>query len=539
MGPALMGPALMGLALMGLALSCSAPPPRAQPRPWMPPPPVNTVAPAPQRPVLDMPDVARAAWYAPRTEDNRRHGVGDVESEQVGQRSSIVKTERGYYWVGKRVRGPLEVPPDTVALGLLNDDKPLAITTQGVWWEGQPFTQSMQMQHVKDPSRVDIAGSVVAVASGSTLRVSIDAGKRFRALQLPGEVTKLFARTDGVVVALTKKGTVVSKKGGWWARSVYEPVDLKRRGAWIYDRKCGVVLSRDGRRWFDALDSPQASSPEQKKLEAALGVRHVLPVEKLDAWRHALSLLDGPALAGRGRYTIDTPPAPAMPAGTKGIVGKADPCSRPPTSVTGLVGGRGCRGIACIKPALGEEPRDGEVAFRVFADDASTVALIEGDGAPRALEPAPCPMTRLLSVGGAGVVVCRSGRVVTIDGDGKYHEEGMLAPMHGLVIASVARDGTLIVASKKHAFIRGPLPLGATGAWRPLDGHAALPLSAGRALVVKGMGKGVIDVHLHASGMAPQRVARAHAPGVIDLRLQSGKLEMRVGRQWRPIPLIR
>jgi len=380
----------------------------------------------------------------------------------------------------------------------------------------------------------DVSKGIAVAADSSTLHISRDGGKTFSKLVPKADIAieHVYARGDGLIAiaGLDKSGEYalwIAKDGQTFAPSRFQPKSVGQMGSYLYENGCpGAILSSDGVTW----------NAWEEEYGAPLS---------FDGWGEPLVPKSWPrAITTVKMNNLIDPPAPA-PSAKNAITGKPGVCNKGSGGVGMGGGGRGhrrsgaCVGAACIRGALGPEPKETATEVGLYGDGACTrdekglctkapwkrkphVAV--NLGAPIDL-PADCEPDRLLTAGGIGVLFCTKddGTVVhTINKEGVFRLEAKLSTKFEVDDLTIASDGTLVAhpncGSKTEgetgvcppALIRAPKPLGASDAWRPSTaGFAYRVLPGGAALVIaKGSDVERFSLFVDAAGAPPKLFAK-------------------------------
>ncbi len=505
-------------AIALLAAGCSgqrppAPPPAAQAQA-----PARRTAPPKLVPdlVIDLPASAPAPWLdlapAPRFD-----ALGADTIEARGEHAALIRTQGGRYVVHDRdgAAGPIDAPDGAVWVGIGLGDRVLAATPAGELVAATPAAAAageFQSVVTLPGARVwDVAGDVIAAGtSWDEISVSTNRGKTFRkgSVGSEREITSLFARSDGVVVARArwivdgttgKETTFVSHGGGPWKESRFQPEKLDKTGAWIWiGADCPTVLSSDGSRWVHA---------------------DVYALATRDAWSRPLwRTYEAVGFAAVPRTSAFAPPPPA-PRGPE--VRGSDPCVPPPPAEPEVPATAPidlapapiavtCRDLECLRDAPAPSPPLSPSTLSLLSDGLCAVDRADPDtgacpastplsraphamrrGSPVVIDlPAGCDAVRALTARGLELLVCRDGAdhsaIYALEGERTWHREADLDVAPGDIgNVTVADDGTALLltpcpaGAPCRAFARQPLALGEPSAWRAIAIEGALAYRAG------------------------------------------------------------
>jgi hypothetical protein len=495
----------------GVVLACAAPPPASRR-------PEANGAPASFAPATF--HSTKAPWLEARTEPWSPYYVYTADGEiaglggrvalvvaRVGTRSSVVALheERGVlgivdksesYWLGIDGADALYRVLDDGAFERAND----AVAASNGAWEPRASVPA---------GLFAAAGSVVAAAGRNAVYVSVDGAASFRKSvpRADASVHELYVRHDGVLVVSVRRENgrdelfVSSDRGAHWARSSLQSGGLDQTGAWIYSHCAQAVLSLDGKTWIEHSSLEFDMQPLSRAIEID---------EELAAY------------PTQPRLNQTLPPAPS-PADGRKIAGE-HPCgggrvTRAPRVRMGGPSLPACRGVECLRyrrqpfsyptPTRIKLFQDGLCAPRDGRENQKCALTDPLVRAPHALVldnesknvevvdlPAGCRPLTVRSGGGISVLTCFDGErsLFVADRSGTWRAESALLVSESSTTnpLQVASDGSLLFHDDlgdvrlSRAWVRAPLPLGSTNAWRRIEhrdvaGYSIAP--GGRVLV--------------------------------------------------------
>lgn len=475
----------------------------------------------------------RATWV----EDDRLRkdyapNLGEPQMLAVGQAVSLHKTLAGIVALRDDlgVLGTIVLPPQAVWVGVDGKDQLWASSADGGLWaasadEALNPAGFKQLKRFEGAQAWDANASYIMVAVKDVLHISDDYGKSWRTqTPAPGlELRKVFVRADGVIAAIglmpsqdayTRHTYISPDAGKSWASSSFEPAQLRRDGAWIWnaDMNCVAKLAADGKTWSADPDLSQLPGHHDAR-EAMLALSHGAP-----------ELMPAALFAGVEAATMRKPAAPPTPPTALRHAERSPNCQDPIPTAADLARSRAlqaqdqeqtrgvkppaCQGARCLLRAAALAPPMSATTHMLLHDgrcDKSTCARAPHSATFREGEPGfsvqalpdGCRPRHLWSLKGLGVLWCEAGKaqryeLYTRAAEGLWRREHT-GTSEGFKGASVAEDGTIVLHGDCEgsrcapSLVRAPQESGEQGAWRQIkvkDALWASAATAGRAIVL-------------------------------------------------------
>jgi hypothetical protein len=373
---------------------------------------------------------------------------------------------------------------------------------------------------------------LLVVIEDRFVHVSTDGGQTFtkRTPPVSGRILDVTVRSDDVIVIETKGSVLVSNDRGVSFKETTHVHDFHRMGDWIYveDRTCPepvtAVLARDGKTWVRVPLDVTAMARERRRI---LELRFTDASTPLVTPAARMPWADDLALPAETLPPYEGHPLCAGPAHPRPPPHERVTLVEPVKYVT-------CRGADCILTRRADWPRT-RTQLGLLGD-----AICEGTHAcneplrivepPHALlldlatmktkllrMPPTCASPRFVaSSRGLGVLACDAPgerlSIFTVRRGGDFVFETVLDDARRLndYDLRMAPDGTVLFAVEgepSRAWVREPLAIGATSAWRDVARPGALTYRVGN--------EGHVDVILTEPQLGPDVITVvADAPGV-------------------------
>lgn len=460
--------------------------------------------------------------------------LGEPRMLAVGVAVSLHKTLAGIVALRDDlgVLGTIVLPEQAVWVGVDGQDQLWAASTDGGLWSASA-DDALSEGGFKSRARFegaqawDANARYLAIAVKDRLHISEDYGKSWSVkTPAPGlELRKVFVRADGVIAVIglmpsqdgPKRYTYLSPDAGSsWELSSFQPEQLRRDGAWIWnaDMNCVAKLAADGKTWSADPSLSQLPGHHDAR-EAMLALSHSAP-----------EVMPSALFAGAKAATMTWPPAPKAPPAALRHVDRAPNCQDPIPTAADLARARAlqaqdqeqeqtrgvkppaCQGSRCLlRAAALPSPQsttthmllhDGRCDMASCARAPHSATFQEGvPGFSVQALPEGCRPRHLWSLKGLGVLWCAADdtkdfTLYTRAAQGLWRQEyaGRAQRFKG---ASVAEDGTIVLHGQCEgsrcmtSLVRSPLESGEQGAWRPIkvkDALWASAATAGRAIVL-------------------------------------------------------
>lgn len=275
-----------------------------------------------------------APWLEDPVEDEPPSIDGEIVARGIDCAVAAVHPyDRHYLFqcLDDRQLGHFAAPENAVWVGLGSEDEALAADSRGVLYATSLEEISWQRRaELPAPTMWDAIPDRVVASDGTEIWISTDGGDSFDSVRLDSdsEITRIFARSDGLIVAATagaddeREVYSSSDLGESWEHVSTTPGELVRRGAWIIDTDTGEVLARNGRDWLPHPDDDGTAD-----------------------WQHFFRIGDHfqvLSMADFTRWTADNPPPPQSSGEL--LVGRGRGFGR---------GGNvdiACEGLGCLRP---------------------------------------------------------------------------------------------------------------------------------------------------------------------------------------------
>jgi len=508
--------ALVGCPTQGPEPQPSGPPVGPSDGTWVAPKPPPPQFPPPVR----RSGATKAGWVESPVEPGRHDPFGAPEVVTTGALAVVVRTAVGHFALhrDRGVVARLRLPLGWFWLGLDGADALYVATADGALYRSDDamavtnpaFTP---VALVEGAVTWDAAGRHLVAARGAEVLVSLNRGSTYhRATVTPGlTVRRVRVRTDGVIAAWGHdRGAAVTylsaDAGRTWKASRFLPHHIDRRGAVIDNggRGCPASLAQDGQRWLRGRpDSSQMERWWTDQLRfTEVPATSLGPVPVSDATPVALAT--GEPISG---------PEPTCPGVSAG------PASSTATPPAAGATKRSCRGVNCLRGSGGRavstatqvglladaacQPANRDAGDACDASQplrrAPTLVAVDGHAGAVTLAAAPdgCTPRRLVSIRGAGLLICEQGAdqisLYTVSRAGTTYREATFGwPARSVGTITSGDDGTTVVTCDRlpcagQALVRSPHPLGDQKAWRKIAVAQAVtyrPLLLGAALAI-------------------------------------------------------
>jgi hypothetical protein len=498
---------------------------------------------------------APAPWkVAARDGSPPLHPLARPHVVAAGRAFALLRAQGGWFAADQvgNIQGPLPVPPETVWMGMDGDDVMYAATREGALFRAatlasltaaDPWKPRATLAH---PTSWDATAGLVIAATQAGVHLSTNGGASFQLAKVPSGFSPhaALARPDGVIVVTSEGGAsppiVSTDRGRTWRPATIAATQIKRAGSRIEaTAPCPAVLAKDGKTWL-------AAEPLPAEL-AAKGWEHAVEVSTV-----AMALPETP------RQSVLAPAAPDA----KGGAPAPSTCERSQAGSlragSAVAEGPPCQFAECLRGAT-EAPPDPTPTELDFVGVATCPASADGkcaDDAPHVREPSlafadpdkrtmrivklpeGCRAARTLSAGGLSLLACADGASTKLfagDPSTPFALETTLpVPPSQLGSLALAVDGTLLLraswdtADKRAAFVRSPVSVGASNAWRSIAMGDALELRVapgGSVLVLTAAPDDALSIALDASDGRKVLFPNVRLEGhLVDASLESGRL---------------
>jgi hypothetical protein len=591
---------------LGLSLSCASAPPAPRPN-------QRVELPAPSPVPVQLSELLasgpkdRAPWVEPHPSAAQRPPFELAATVlSWGRSAALLQVEKSVFAASANagLTGPLELPPGVIWVGFARKDALFAADAEGALWRADDLSAAVRAKGFRrinaistaleksagaGPLHWSSAGDYLVAAFMSDVYVSSDGGDTFD-VSTPARTLRLervVARYDGVIVVQGRtpaqqsfpseyqrqwaklRGTsevyvpdpdpakslpitlISSNAGRTWARSTFQPLELRVEGSWITgtaakaDRPARLLAS-DGKSWIDeSLAEPPALLDWRSALRLGPDVQAYPPLPR--RFTHA------PGPPGRAPRPKQGQRVKPLPESHASVEMRFDHC----------------RGAECLRGIDPPAPPPARFEYGFFSDAVcaaagSEPARRECGSAPLVRPPSigildrvrteltlarlprGCAPRRLEGAAGIGVLLCDidgKTRVELLDDRGRsFPDAELMLEAAALAPLTAAPDGTLLLQEmcvtgrSCTAHVRLPVALGAPNAWRAVTETDVIAFRAAPRGVVLVIAASPADARrvavraLHPGGRRQELVVSEPLPiDLLQLGVESGQIVLTIG----------